>query len=108
MRTSTKIQTCRIHRTLSMSFTQRDILDWRKKTPVWYPNDVKEKLSEGLVSFIKKIISDSNESMKCNQGGFFNNLSKKQRSVLKESLEADQNIVIMPSDTSKYCDNAIR
>ena len=35
--------------------------------------------------------------MKSNQGSFFNNLSKKQRSAL-ESLEADQNIVIMPSD----------
>ena len=33
--------------------------------------------------------------MKSNQGSFFNN--KKQRSAL-ESLEADQNIVIMPSD----------
>ena len=35
--------------------------------------------------------------MKSNRGSFFNNLSKKQRSAL-ESLEADQNIVIMPSD----------
>ena len=33
--------------------------------------------------------------MKSNQGSFFNNLSKKLRSAL-ESLEADQNIVIMP------------
>ena len=35
--------------------------------------------------------------MKSNQGSFFNNLSKKQGNEL-ESLEADQNIVIMPSD----------
>ena len=42
-------------------------------------------------------ILDSNESMKSNQGSFFNYLSTKQRSAF-ESLEADQNIVIMPSD----------
>ena len=35
--------------------------------------------------------------MKSNQGSFFNNLPKKQGNEL-ESLEADQNIVIMPSD----------
>ena len=35
--------------------------------------------------------------MKSNLGSFFNYLSTKQRSAF-ESLEADQNIVIMPSD----------
>ena len=35
--------------------------------------------------------------MNGNQSSFFNNLSKKQRSAL-ESLEADQNIVIVSSD----------
>ena len=35
--------------------------------------------------------------MKYNQGRFFNNLSKKQRSAL-ESSEADQNIVTVSSD----------
>ena len=68
--------------------TERDILDWRKRNPDCYPNDLKEKRSEGLVSLIEKIISDSNESMKSNQGRIFNNLSKKQRSAL-ESLEED-------------------
>ena len=54
---------------------QKDILDWRKRNlgPDWYPNFVKEKWSEGPVSFIEEIISDSNESMKSNQGSFFNN-----------------------------------
>ena len=47
--------------------------------------------------FIEKITSDSNESIKSNQGSFFNNWSKKQRSALKY-LEADQNVVAMPSD----------
>ena len=68
--------------------TERDILDWRKRNPDCYPIDLKEKRSEGLVSLIEKIISDSNESMKSNQGSIFNNLSKKQRSAL-ESSEAD-------------------
>ena len=76
---------------------QRDILDWRKRYPDCYLNDKKEKRSEGLASFVEKIILDSNESIKSNQGSLFNNLSKKQRSAL-ERFEADQNIVIMPPD----------
>ena len=35
--------------------------------------------------------------MRSNQGSFFNNLSTKQTNAL-ESLEADQNTVIMPPD----------
>ena len=76
---------------------QRDILDWRKRNPDCYLNDKKEKRSEGLASFVEKIILDSNESIKSNQGSLFNNLSKKQRSAL-ERFEANQNIVIMPPD----------
>ena len=53
--------------------TERYILDWRKRNPDWYPNYLKEKWSEGLVLFIGKIISDSNGSMKSNEGSFFNN-----------------------------------
>ena len=49
----------------------------QQKEYIYIYNDVKEKRSEGLASFIEIIISDSNESMKSNQGSFFNNLSKK-------------------------------
>ena len=57
--------------------TVRDILGWSERNHDWYLNDVKEKRSKGLASFIEKITLHSNESMKSNQGSFFNNLSKK-------------------------------
>ena len=34
--------------------TERHILDRRKRNPDWYPNDLKEKRSEGLVSIVSK------------------------------------------------------
>ena len=68
---------------------------WKKLNPTWYPRNVRENRSKGLLSFIDNLTNDIKHELSRKQ--FWSNLSDAQRSAL-HGLATDEAIIIKPAD----------
>ncbi len=72
-------------------------LDWATKNPDWYPDEVIEGRSAGLVKFIDEFLRGTRKTLETNESAYWNNLTSKQRGAIT-NLAKDTSIVIKPSD----------
>jgi hypothetical protein len=72
-------------------------MDWAAKNPDWYPEEVVEGRSAGLVKFIDEFLKGTRKALESNESMYWNNLTSKQRAAIT-TLAKDSSIVIKPSD----------
>ena len=72
-------------------------LNWASKNPDWYPEEVIEGRSEGLVKFIDEFLKGTRKTLETNETTYWNNLTSKQRTAIT-NLAKDTTVVIKPSD----------
>ena len=72
-------------------------MDWAAKNPDWYPEEVIEGRSAGLVKFIDEFLKGTRKTLETNETTYWNNLTSKQRAAIT-TLAKDTSIVIKPSD----------
>ena len=72
-------------------------LNWASKNPDWYPEEVVEGRSAGLVRFIDDFLKGTRRTLETNETSYWNNLTSKQRAAIT-SLAKDTSIIIKPSD----------